>query len=183
MSARSALRTYVALLHSVVLSKERRVTTNKLEAMAATAGCRDPRTIGATGNLVFEHDDLSIGALENRLEVGFQETFGRRVEIILREASAWRRLVAGNPFSAEAEVAGNRVIARIARTPLDKGADRAWATAMTNGERVTIVKGDLWAHFPTDPSRSKLLAALTPEKLGPGTLRNWNTLQKIAEIL
>jgi uncharacterized protein (DUF1697 family) len=183
MNVRSAMRTYVALLHSVVLSKERRVTMSKLEAMATAAGCFEPRTIGATGNLVFEHEDLPIDALENKLEEGFEQTFGRRVSIVLREADGWRRLVAGNPFPAEAEVAGDRVIARIARKPLDRIADRALATKMTNGERVKIVKGDLWAHFPSDPSRSRLLVALTPAKLGVGTLRNWNTLRKIAEIL
>lgn len=48
---------------------------------------------------------------------------------------------------------------------------------------LAIVDGDLWVSFAEAMSNRKLLAALTPKRLGVGTLRNWNTIKKIADLL
>ena len=48
------MTTYVALLHSIVLGPGKRLLMADLKAMAEALGFRAPRTLVATGNLIFE---------------------------------------------------------------------------------------------------------------------------------
>jgi uncharacterized protein (DUF1697 family) len=51
------------------------------------------------------------------------------------------------------------------------------------GETLRIVRGDLWIHFAHDINRSRLLRVLTRERLGVGTIRNWNTVCGLDRML
>ncbi|TIR63757.1 MAG: DUF1697 domain-containing protein, partial [Mesorhizobium sp.] len=62
------MRTYVALLYSIILGEGRRVVMSELKAMAEAIGLKNVRTLVATGNLVFEARTASVSGLERRLE-------------------------------------------------------------------------------------------------------------------
>lgn len=153
-----------------------------LRAMAERLALGAPRTLVATGNLVFDCDDTDIATLERRLEAGFVETFGRPVDIMVRSADRWRRLVAANPFPAESVEDGGRVAVRVMRIPLPAAAIDGLA-AHVDDEQVRVVDGDLWMHFRRQPSTSRLAGALTPRRLGVGTSRNWNTVRRLGAML
>jgi uncharacterized protein (DUF1697 family) len=178
------MTTYVALLYSIGLGDGRRLVMADFRAMASKLGLDAPRTLIATGNLVFEAQGTTVRQLEARLEPAFEKTFGRRVDIIVRNAAAWRKLVAGNPFAAESRVDGSRVVARVARRPIGKGVAAALERYQTHGERVKVVDGDVWIHFAREPNQSRIFSALTPARLnGVGTLRNWNTIRRLGNML
>ena len=175
---------HVALLYSIVLGPGRRVVMADLRALAADLGLAAPRTIGATGNLVFAVDDGPLGPLEARIEAGFAARFGKPIGIILRAGTDWRRLAASNPFPAEAAAAGNRVHVRVMRAPLDPAEFRRLQSYADGGEQLRLVDGDLWIHFAEKlPSEGRLLGQLTWQRGGAGTVRNWNTVAKIAALL
>jgi uncharacterized protein (DUF1697 family) len=50
-------------------------------------------------------------------------------------------------------------------------------------QRLALTGGDLWIDFAGKPSEWKLLSALTTKRMGAGTLRNWNTVRGLAEML
>jgi uncharacterized protein (DUF1697 family) len=178
------MATYVALLYSIGLGDGRRLVMADFRAMASKLGLEAPRTLIATGNLIFEAKGTTVRQLEAQLESAFEQTFGRRIDIIVRNAAAWRKLVAGNPFAEESRVDGSRVVARVARRPIGPGVVAALARYQTNGERVEVVNGDLWIHFAHEPNGSRILTALTPARLsGTGTLRNWNTIRRLGDML
>ncbi|HTO31258.1 MAG TPA: DUF1697 domain-containing protein, partial [Pararhizobium sp.] len=103
--------------------------------------------------------------------------------IIVRTADDWRALAAGNPFPEAARDEAQNVIVRVMRTPLADAALVDLHRRCDAGEQVRIVHGDLWIHFPGKPSTSKLISALTTKKLGIGTMRNWNTVQGLVEMI
>jgi uncharacterized protein (DUF1697 family) len=178
------MATYVALLYSIGIGEGRRLVMADFRAMASKLGLEAPRTLIATGNLIFEAKATTVRQLEARLESAFERTFGRRIDIIVRNAAAWRKLVADNPFAAESRANGSRVVARIARRPIETDIVPALERYQTNGERVRVVNGDLWIHFAHEPNRSRIFAALTPARLnGVGTLRNWNTIRRLGDML
>ena len=177
------MNSYVALLYSIVLSEGRRVVMGDLKAMAERLGHRSPRTLAATGNLLFETDRVAVGELEAALETAFAETFGRQVDIIVRPGSDWLRLAAANPFRVEGEEDGTRVHVRVMREPLSGTVPSDFERYCTAGERLAVVDGDLWVHFTGQASESKLLGALTKKRLGIGTFRNWNTVKGLAAML
>ncbi|HEY0121927.1 MAG TPA: DUF1697 domain-containing protein [Rhizobium sp.] len=174
------MTTYVALLHSIVLTAGRRVVMSDLRAMAEDLGCTNIKTLVATGNLVFEGDEQPIAEIEARLEAGFAKAFGKPVDIIGRDSETWRRLADGNPF---ADGEGSQVVVRVMRTPLDPSVIETLEKRRNGPERLAVVNGDLWIDFGGKASKTRLLSALTTKRLGAGTLRNWNTVRGVVELI
>ena len=171
---------YVALLHSIVLAPGRRVVMSDLRDMASTLGYRNARTLVSTGNIVFEASAAPVGDIDSKLERAFQSRFGKPVDIIVRRADGWLRLAHANPFP---DGDGSQVIIRVMRKPLDIFVlDTLRAYAQPN-QRFAVINGDLWIDFAGKPSEWKLLSALTTKRMGPGTLRNWNTVRGLAEMI
>lgn len=172
--------THVALLHSIVLAPGKRLVMADLKAMAEGLGFADPRTLVATGNLVFEAADQPVRAIEARLEEGFRQKFEKHVDIIVRTKDAWLRLAAKNPFP---EVKGSEVGVRVMRRPLAAEALSMLRRIADPGIRLAAVDGDLWIDFGGQASETKLLSHLTTKKLGIGTLRNTNTVNRLCPLL
>ncbi|CAH2401761.1 DUF1697 domain-containing protein [Mesorhizobium ventifaucium] len=177
------MQTYVALLYSIVLGEGRRVVMSDLRAMTEGLGLNNPRTLVATGNLVFETKETQIAALERRLETAFQKTFGRHVDIIVRRADDWLKLAAGNPFPAESAAAADQVAVRVMRKPVAAEAITALEAYVGKDERMQAVGGDIWIFFSRETPSSRLVAAMGHKRLGIGTSRNWNTVRKLAEMV
>ncbi len=170
---------YVALLHSILLPKGRLVMAD-LRDLAAGLGLSEPRTVAATGNLVFEGGDVAASELEQKLEAAYAERFGRALDIIVRDAASFRRTVAANPFP-DADSA--LVMARLQRAPLPPETAQALEKHRPPEDELRIVGGDVWVKFAAPPSSSRLLSALTTQRLGVGTSRILNTLRKLDEML
>lgn len=177
------MQTYVALLYSIILGEGRRVVMSDLKAMAEGLGLKNPRTLVATGNLVFDANETEIAALELLLETAFEKTFGRHVDIIVRDAVGWRTLASGNPFPAESAAADDQVAVRIMRTPVPAESVSALLAYVASDERMQAVGGDIWIFFSREMPNSRLLAALSHKRLGIGTSRNWNTVRQLAEMV
>lgn len=174
------MATHVALLHSIVLGPGKRLVMADLRAMAEGLGFANARTLVATGNLVFEAAEETVPAIEARLEEGFRQRFEKHVDIIVRTKDAWLRLAAKNPFP---EVKGSEAGVRVMRQPLAEGALSTLRQAADPGTRLAAVDGDLWIDFGGQASETKLLSHLTTKKLGIGTLRNANTVNRLCPLL
>jgi uncharacterized protein (DUF1697 family) len=171
------LASHIALLHSITIGGGGRLVMAEWREMMEDIGLKNPRTLIATGNALFDSADATIAQLEERLETAFVQRFGRHIDTIVTTTAEWRGLAAANPFPEEAD--GTRIAVRVMRKPLDETALAALAPYATQGERMKLVNGHLWLHFPQDPARSRLGAQLTVKRLGPGTVRNWNTVHRL----
>ncbi|KQZ15838.1 hypothetical protein ASD44_06060 [Mesorhizobium sp. Root554] len=175
--------TYVALLYSIVLTPQRRVVMADLKDMAVSLGLRNPRTLAATGNLVFEAENTPVAKLEASLEIAFKKTFGRHVDIVVRPADAWKKLAQGNPFPAESLATPAQVAVRVMRKPVPDEVENQLKAAVAPDEKLRIVGGDIWLFFSRATPNSRLLTASNHKRFGVGTSRNWNTVRKLAEMV
>jgi uncharacterized protein (DUF1697 family) len=175
--------TYVALLYSIGIRDGRRLIMADWRSMMEGLGLQVPRTLIATGNAIFQSRGATIRELELQLEDEFERRFGWRVDTIVRTAASFRKLAGGNPFPRESERDGARVCVRFMREQLDRDSVSALKTYLTQGERLKLVQGDLWVHFKKEPNRSRLMPILGSKRLGTGTVRNWNTVRRLAEML
>ncbi|GAA2872547.1 uncharacterized protein (DUF1697 family) [Aminobacter niigataensis] len=178
------MTTYVALLYSIVLGPGRRVIMSDLRDMAVDLGLANPRTLVATGNLVFEAEGKSVATLERELEAAFAQKFGKHVDIIVRDAAAWLKLVAANPFPEESEREPDQVGVRVMREPVTPDVIERLLPYVAADERLTSVDGDIWIYFSRSAGSSRLLGALTPKRAGGiGTSRNWNTVRRLGDMV
>jgi uncharacterized protein (DUF1697 family) len=176
-------RTYIALLFSIGIADGRRLIMADWRAMMREMGLENPRTLIATGNAVFESKHTRIPGLESQLEDAFERRFGRHVHTIVRAALPFRRLAEANPFPKESSADGSRVMVRVMRKPIAQEFGATLQPYLTQGERVKIVHGDLWVHFKNRPIESRLMPFLGSGRMGVGTVRNWNTVRRLAEML
>ncbi|MDX8529696.1 DUF1697 domain-containing protein [Mesorhizobium sp. VK25A] len=177
------MQTYVALLYSIGLGEGRRLVMSDFKAMAEGLGFRNARTLVSTGNLVFEARATKVSALEQRLERAFEKSFGRHVDIIVRDAEDWLKLAASNPFPGESAQAGDQVAVRVMRQAVADEALSGLQARAAEDEKVLLVGGDIWLVFSRERPSSRLLAASNHKRLGIGTSRNWNTVRRLAEMV
>ena len=172
--------TWIALLYSIVLPEGARLRMADLRALADALGYRDARTVASSGNLVFDADGRDAAALEAELEAAFEKRFGKAVPIIVRDAARLRNLAAANPFP---DVGDPKTISvRVMRAPCPTSLPDDLKPYIRD-ERVALVDGDLFIHFPGRPGETRLLSAFGTRRFAaPGTFRTLAMLRKIAEI-
>lgn len=174
------MTTWVAVLYSIILPAGKRLVMADLREMAAGLGLAAPRTYGATGNLIFEARRQRPATLEKQLEDAYEVHFGKRVDIMVRTAAHWRKMVSGNPFPDDD---GSRVAVRIMRDRVPQSAEAGLKALCTGGEKVAVVDGDFWAYFSELGASTRLMRATARDKQGIGTLRNANVVRAIAQML
>jgi len=174
---------YVALLYSITLDRERRLKNADWLQVLEGLGLERPRIVLATGNAVFETARTSVPKLETRLEEAFEQAFGRRIDTIVRTGAAFRKLVAANPFPDETDCDPARVAVRVMRRPIDATAFAAISERASPREKVALADGDLWLYSPEPPGKSRVVALLSRERSGVGTIRAWSTVRRIGAML
>ena len=178
------LVTFVAFLHSIVLTEERRVIMSDLRRLALDLGFENPQTLASTGNLVIDcRQPLPVAEAERRLEAGIEQAFGKHIDVIVRTSRDFKRLAAVNPYPGQSAQNGGHVCVRVQREAMTEEKLAALEKWKGEGDLVTLVEPDLWIAFGGKPSQSRLLSRLTIRHLGIGTTRNWNTIQGLAKIL
>ena len=177
------MTTYVALLYSIILGEGRRLVMADLKEMAGELGLKNPRTLVATGNLLFETRKTALPVLEAKLEKAFAARFGKHIDIILRDADTWRSVVAANPYPQEAAADPEKVGLRIMRQPIDAAGFDTLRRYLGPNEDACMIDGNLWAHFGDGTQKTRFLSAVTPKRAGIGTWRNWNTVRRLGEMV
>lgn len=159
-----------------------RAPVGEQRAMAEAMGLKNPRTLQASGNLVVESGKAA-AALEGDIEAAMDRTFGLKVAAMVRTPEQWARLIAANPFSAEARTHPARVLAMVMKDGIREGALEACRALAEDGEAVQAVDGVLYFWFPNGQGESAIFRKATPRMLGMGTGRNWNTVLKLADMV
>ena len=156
----------VALLRAVNVGGTGLLPMETLRAAARDAGFGHVRTVGQSGNLVFEAD-LTEAEAATRLA----DRLGLRIDLVIRTVDALRALLAANPFP-DADPAKVLVVFTACPPPLD--------FVPTDGpasERQRLVDGTLFIHYPGGIGRSRLVL---PAWVRAGTARNLRTVAKLA---
>ncbi len=161
----------VAFLRAVNVGGTGMLKMEALKALASEAGLLDVRTVGQSGNLVFE-TAMDEAAAASRLAASLRTHMEAPVTVVIRPRSALRGVVEANPFPA-ADPAKIGVVFT-ASPPPDEAATEA---AGPGGEALRIVAGTLFVHYPDGIGRSRLVL---PTWARAGTTRNLRTVTRLA---
>ena len=140
----------------------------KLRDTLAAAGYDDVRTLIASGNVVLHAGRKPSPA---KLEQLIADEFGVTTTAILRSGAQIRRLADAKPYPRDAHVAF-----------LDR---KPRSTAALEGLDPFVVVGpDIVVHAPKGYANVQLSGAVIEKALGiPATVRNWNTVEKLAAMV
>jgi len=99
---KARMSVHIALLRGVMPIGRNRVPMADLRKLLMDLGFDRVRTYIASGNAVFRSDELAGAALEALLEGEIAKRIGPSLDVMVRDACAWDRLIAANPFPEDA---------------------------------------------------------------------------------
>jgi uncharacterized protein (DUF1697 family) len=176
--------TFVALLRGVNVGSARKVPMAALRELCVKHGLANPETYIQSGNLVVDADSDADG-LRVLLEKAIKKRFGFALDVVVRNARAWEKCVAANPFANDAAVSANKLHLYLPRDRFSGGTMKILEQRVQGGERIRPAGGALWIDYgASGVARSKLTPAVIDKACGsPATGRNWNTVMKIEAMM
>jgi uncharacterized protein (DUF1697 family) len=164
------MKTLVGLLRGVNVGGHGMLAMADLAALCTQLGFADVRTYIQSGNVVFR-TSLAPARAQAALAGGLAAHLGRPVDVMVRDADALRRVLAGHPFPG-AEPA--KVAVLFCAAPVPQGL--LDGLSGPDGEVVVAAGLEVYVHYVQGMGRSKLKL---PKALGVHTARNVNTVAKL----
>ena len=173
---------WVAFLCGVNVGK-RQMKMGALRLLLEEAGYSEVKTILASGNLRFK-TKARLEAIKADLEAIIAARFGFKSDVILRSGDEMEQLLAAHPFGSldpEADLARHVILYEAPLPPVD---------LVSLPRDVEILRVDARELYfagyrqPNGRYTENVEAVLKPlykaiGKTNPGTMRNWNTMEKI----
>jgi uncharacterized protein (DUF1697 family) len=167
--------TIVALLRAVNVGG-RKLSMAELRELFESLGYADVRTYIQSGNMLFAAPRAPKPAV---LESAIEGRFGLAFDVVLRSGAELRRVLERNPFPG----------ADRSRLHVGFMATKPTAAALTSldrdaflPEQFAVAGREIYLHLPGGMARTKLPAYVLRQLKVSTTMRNWNTVTKLAEL-
>ena len=178
------MKTWIALLRGINVGGKNRVPMADLRAVIEALGAQDVRTLGASGNVVFELvvEGGSPG-LEASVSEGILARFGLRVPVVVRTRDELAALMASAPFAEPDQAPTAHHVFLMSRVP-DPSAVEALDPDRSPPDRFSVSGREIFVHSPNGLGRSKLTVDWFERGLGVTvTQRNWRTMQSLQRMV
>jgi len=173
----------VSMFRGINLGSHRRVSMEALRAMFELLGLSEARSHVASGNIVFRADARDLVRLARKIEREFKEQFGFHSDVLLRTAAELRGVIAKNPFAGREGVEPAKLLVWFLEEEPPAASRAQFGEIRIAPEEARLEGRELYIYFPNGQGRSKAPMAQIERAIGgPGTGRNWNTVEKLAEM-
>jgi uncharacterized protein (DUF1697 family) len=170
----------IAFLRAVNVGGNAKLPMAELRRVAENAKLGSVSTILQSGNLVFTTSTRP-PATEKVLEAACAKAFGLKTDVFVRTSSEIEEVIAQNPFPEMARDDPAHLVVLVMRGAPVERSFKALQSAIVGREIVRGAGRHAYVTFPDGIGTSKLSLALVERHLGiAGTMRNWNTIRKLA---
>lgn len=174
----------VALLRGINVGGNRKIPMTNLIALAEKSGLTKVKSYINSGNIVFEVSKAKPEQVGAKLEKAIEKDFGFKVDVIVRTASQWKKYSTGSPFPNAESILPKMLHIGLAKAPMKGNITQVLVEKALHGEEIKIVGDAIWVNFAKSVGKSKLTPVVFDKASGsPVTMRNWNTVLKIWEML
>jgi uncharacterized protein (DUF1697 family) len=174
--------TFVALLRGINVGGKNKLPMADLVAMFGEAGCRDVRTYIQSGNVIFRVAPARAARIPSTIAAAIEAQLGLRTPVVLRTASELRAIAHGNPFVQAGADPDSLHVVFLADAP-DRARVEALDPHRSSPDELDVRGREIFLRLPNGVARSKLTNAYFDTRLATTTtMRNWRTVQKLAEM-
>jgi uncharacterized protein (DUF1697 family) len=163
---------YIALLRAVNLGPANKLPMPELKAMCERLGFADVKTYIASGNVVFRSKKTE-AQVKAALEAELAKFAGKPVGVIVRTAEEMAAVLAASPFHGKP---GNWSVAIFLDEPPPP--DALDTVTHRNREELALGKREIYVFYADGIGDAKLKIPAAKN----GTMRNMNTIAKLAEM-
>ncbi len=175
------MATYAAFLRGINVGGHT-VKNDRLRELFDDLGFQEVRTLLASGNLIFQSDDVSVSALEDRIEARLRDGLGYDVPTFVRTAEKVTAVADHNPFADAPE--GGKLHIAFLRAELDAATRNEVALLAKDTDRVAFLDRELYWLVAGRFMDSALSEPAVGKALGDDwTVRTAKTVQRIAAKL
>jgi len=170
---------WIALLRGINVGGRYAVPMAGLRRLFEESGCGSVTTYIQSGNVVFTSSVSDRSALAGLLESAVETTFGVSASVVLRTFAEIRRVARSHPFGQDTS---QSLVAFLAQKPRPQDV-RSLKQVDVAPDRFKVVGSDVFLHYPNGVRGAQLTGALLERRLGvAGTMRNWRTVTRLAEL-
>lgn len=182
MSAKSGRSAYVALLRAVNVGGRNRLPMSDLVAMFEEAGCREVRTYIASGNVVYSATRACAERVPRAVARAIKERFGFESPVIVRTGAEMAAAAREHPHADGAAAEKLLHVMFLEGTPAPERI-RALDPRRSPGDEFEVRGREVYVRYAQGAGETKLTNTCLEKALGTaGTMRNWRTVRKLAEM-
>ena len=173
--------TYVAFLRGINLGGHKKVKMDLLRKSFEKLGCMNVQTYIQSGNVVFESDD-SAASFCQAAEARIMADFGFSASVIVRTAAELARAIKKSPFANDKGMDPSKLfVVFLSATPA-KAAVEKLATLPAGTARFLCIGKELHLYCPDGMGKTRLPNFDKVLSVN-ATARNWNTVNKLYELV
>jgi uncharacterized protein (DUF1697 family) len=177
------MTTYIVLLRAVNVGGTGMLAMADFRKLLATLGYRNVETYIQSGNAVFDAAGTAAGVAK-AIGAALEKLMGAPAGVLVRTHAELERVIAANPFAAEAAADGARVHAVFLSAVPAEGAEAGLKAIVAKyparRDRFHLAGDTLYLHLPDGAAETKFTAKSVERALGgTGTARNWNTVLRL----
>ena len=170
---------YVAFLRGVNVGG-RTIRMERLREVFTAAGSSAVETFIASGNVIFDSRATNLPALERKVEAALQSSLGYRVATFLRRVTDLEAIAQHQPFTADATGALGTIHVGFLRAAPGAAERRAILALRTEVDELDVKGSEVYWLVRGRLHDSKLSDAVMGRSLGETTMRNRNTIVRLA---
>ena len=170
---------YAALVRGINVGGNGTLPMSELVAIFQKLECADVKTYVTSGNVVFSAPAALAKKVPAAVTAAVDKKLGFAPAVVVRDARELADVVAHAPFPTD--VGKMLHVAFLSAKPTSPLS--ALEAVASGGERLALRGRELYMFMPNGVGKSKLNNTVLERKLGVvATMRNWNTVVKLAEM-
>jgi uncharacterized protein (DUF1697 family) len=174
---------YIALLRGINVGPHKRMKMEKLVASCNACGYFEAKTYIQSGNVVLKAAKVPPEKLSKKLAAQIAADFGFCADVISRTREELGAIIAGNPLLKQRGIDPEKLHVVFLPEPPSLEAIEKLQALTSAPDLVRIAKLEIYFYFPNGVSGSSLWKHPLDRVLKvSGTMRNWNTVNKLFEM-
>lgn len=174
---------YVAFLRGINVGGNNKLPMKDLIALCEKLGAEDVSTYIQSGNILFSAKAPLAKQFSEKLSAAIAADFALKVPVVLRSAEDLLSVLQNNPYMRQKPDLKTLHVLFLADKPTAAGVQKLDAKR-SPPDSFEVRGQDLYLCLPNGVGRSKLTNAYFDSTLKTiSTLRNWNTVAKLCDLL
>lgn len=173
--------TWIGLIRGIGPQTHSKMPMAELRNACKKAGMDNVGTVLATGNVIFEASGEETQVADKLREV--VASFGLDSDVFLRACSDISAILDHAPFPDAIAERPNHVLTMFVDALINPAARERLLEKNGGPERVALADREILIDYPEGVASSRLKPAILEKLIGQkGTVRNWNTLLRLANV-
>ena len=174
---------YVALLRGINVGGKHKLPMSDLVSMFDKAGCSRAQAYIQSGNVIFRASKSCAAVVPSAIAKAVAAKHGFEVPVITRSAAELAAVVGKNPFLRAGVNLDFLHVMFLADKPA-RGQIAALDPDRSPPDAIEVQGCEIYLRCPNGAARTKFTNAYFDAKLETtSTMRNWRTVQKLAELV